>query len=195
MTGQAVILYGPPTSGKDTATTALTRQDERYALLRKLKYGTGRSTGYRPVSRAELDDLRGAGRLVVETQRYGNVYAVDRNNITILIEEGRIPIVHMGNVADLERLRASAPLDWMSVLLWIPRGVCAERSPHRGDVDTPKRLQAWDETYRDVQAAADRPVFDLVIRTDRAGPAEVARQITEAVATATRQPAAIPGLG
>ncbi|MGC4953864.1 guanylate kinase [Actinomadura citrea] len=192
MTRQGVILYGPPTSGKDTTTTALTHQDNRYALLRKLKCGAGRSTGYRQVSRAELDDLRSAGRLVVETHRYGNVYAVDRNDIAALVEEGRIPIVHIGNVADLERLQVGAPLDWMSVLLWIPRSVCAERSPHRGDVDTPKRLEAWDETYRDVQTVADRPVFDLVIRTDQAGPAEVAHQITEAVATASRQPTPIP---
>lgn len=194
MTGQGVILYGPPTSGKDTTTTALIRQDERYVLLRKLKYGTGRSTGYRQVTRAELDDLRSTGHLVVETHRYGNVYAVDRNDITALVEEGRIPIVHMGNVADLERLRAGVQLDWMSVLLWIPRTVCAERSPHRGDVDTPDRLEAWDQTYRDVQAAADRPMFNLVIRTDQASPVEVARQITEAVATASRQPASIPDL-
>ncbi|MEV3922592.1 hypothetical protein [Actinomadura coerulea] len=59
--GQGVILYGPPTSGKDTTTAALTRQDERYVLLRKLKYGTGRSSGYRQVTRAELDDLRRTG--------------------------------------------------------------------------------------------------------------------------------------
>ncbi|WP_141580483.1 guanylate kinase [Actinomadura sp. WMMA1423] len=195
MTRQGVILYGPPTSGKDTATTALIRQDDRYALLPKLKYGTGRSTGYRLVSPAELDDLRSTGRLVVETHRYGNVYAIDRRDITALVEVGRVPIVHMGNVADLERLRTGAPMEWTSVLLWIPRAVCAERSPHRGDVDTPRRLAAWDETYRDVQAAADRPVFNLVIRTDRAGPDEVARQITEAVAADTRQPAAIPNLG
>ncbi|MEV3927274.1 guanylate kinase [Actinomadura coerulea] len=192
MTGQGVILYGPPTSGKDTTTTALTRQAERYVLLRKFKYGTGRSTGYRQVSRAELDDLRRSGRLIVETHRYGNVYAVDRNDFTALLDDGRIPIVHMGNVADLERLRAGVRLDWMSVLLWIPRTVCAQRSLHRGDVDTPDRLKAWDQTYRDVQAAADRSVFNLVIRTDQASPAEVARQITEAVATAPRQPASIP---
>ncbi len=74
-----MILYGPPTSGKDTITAELTRQDARFALLPKLKTGTGRTAGYRLVPIDELAALRVAGRLVVETRRYGNIYAVDRS--------------------------------------------------------------------------------------------------------------------
>lgn len=184
MTRPGVILYGPPTSGKDTVTAELARQDARYTLLPKLKVGTGRSTGYRHVPSTELDKLRTTGRLVVETHRYGNVYAVDRDAIAALVEADRVPIIHMGNLADLQRLRAAVPLDWTAVLLWIPRAVCADRSKHRGDVDTPKRLQAWNETRNDLQAT-NTPVFNLIIHTDQADPAETARRI---LATAAAGP-------
>jgi guanylate kinase len=192
MTSPGVILYGPPTSGKDTTTAELTRQDERYALLPKLKIGTGRSTGYRLVSDAERERLRSAGRLVVETHRYGNVYAIDRDDIAALVDGDRIPVVHMGNVADLQRLRAAVPLTWTSVLLWIPRGICAKRSELRGDPDTPKRLRAWGETLADLRATADTPVFNAIIRTDETDTTEAARRIITAVTTGPGEPITIP---
>ncbi|WP_412516227.1 guanylate kinase [Actinomadura madurae] len=190
MTSRGVILYGPPTSGKDTVTAELARQDDRYTALPKLKVGTGRSAGYRPLTSTDLEKLRDADRLVVETRRYGNVYAIDRHDIAALLAADKVLIVHMGNVADLNRLRESVPLDWTTVLLWVPRAVCADRSKHRGDVDTPKRLQAWDETLGDLQAT-DTPVFNLVIHTDQADPTETARRIIAAVA-GPRQLATVP---
>jgi guanylate kinase len=184
VTKRGVILYGPPTSGKDTITAELTHQDDRFALLAKLKAGTGRTTGYRAVSVDELAALRQAGRLVVETERYGNRYAVDRHDIDELTEVGRVPVVHIGNLADLAELRAAVPLDWTCVCLWVAREVCAERSRQRGDVDTPARLRAWDETDADLQQAEAQEgatPFSLVVHTDRAEPAETARRIINAV--------------
>jgi len=195
MTGHGVILYGPPASGKDTITAELARQDARYTLLAKLKVGTGRTAGYRQVSAADLDKLRSAGRLVVETHRYGNVYAIDRDDVTALVEADRIPVVHMGNLADLQRLQDGIRLTWTTVLLWLSREACADRSQRRGDTDTPARLQAWDETRKELNAAT-APVFNLVIRTDLADPAEAAKQIIVTVA-AGPQPTVtnLPDLG
>lgn len=181
MTRQGVILYGPPTSGKDTITAELSWQDERFALVTKLKAGTGRSTGYRYVSLEELEALRDAGRLVVETQRYGNRYAVDRQDIDALTEACRIPVVHMGNLADVHRLRAAVPLRWTTVLLWVPREVCAERSRHRGDTDSPQRLQAWDETLADLQSARKSLPFDLTLQTDQMMPDQAAHRIIQTI--------------
>ncbi|WP_242888054.1 guanylate kinase [Actinomadura litoris] len=192
MTSPGVILYGPPTSGKDTITAELSRLDDRYALLPKLKTGTGRSTGYRLVSEAEREALHTAGRLVVETHRYGNVYAIDRQDIAALVDADRVPVVHMGNVADLRRLRAAVPLDWTSVLLWVPREVCAKRSEHRGDPDTPNRVQAWDETRADLRVTADTPVFNTIIRTDHTSATDTAHRIIEAVAVGPGEPIAVP---
>ncbi|MFC5754988.1 guanylate kinase, partial [Actinomadura rugatobispora] len=123
-------------------------------------------------------------RLVVETERYGNRYAVDRHDIDELTETGHVPVVHIGNLADLAELRAAVPLDWTSVCLWIPREVCAERSQRRGDVDTPARLRAWDETDADLRRGESQKgavPFDLVVHTDQAEPADTARRIIEAI--------------
>ncbi|WP_433331667.1 guanylate kinase [Spirillospora sp. CA-294931] len=181
MTRQGVILYGPPASGKDTVTAALSGQDDRFALLPKLKAGTGRSTGYRHVTPEELDALHHAGRLIVETQRYGNRYAVDRQDVEHMTRAGRIPIIHMGNLADVAALRSAVPLEWTAVLLWIPRAVSAERSKHRGDVDTPKRIQAWEDTDAEIRATGEKPPFDLAIHTDQTEPTDAARRIIRAV--------------
>lgn len=191
MTGHGVILYGPPTSGKDTVTAELVSQDARFAPVAKLKVGTGRTTGYRRVSSAELDKLRAAGRVAVETHRYGNVYAVDRDDIAAVVEADRVPVVHMGNLADLRRLRAAVPLAWTSVLLWIPRAVCADRSRQRRDTDTPARLKAWDETRNDLRTAG-APVFNLIIHTDQTDPAEAAQRIITTVAAGPQPSVTVP---
>ncbi|MFF9511971.1 guanylate kinase [Streptomyces sp. NPDC014724] len=174
----AVVLYGPPTAGKDTVTAALCSADSRFQSVTKLKHGTGRSAGYRFVTAEELDDLRHRGRIVVETPRYGNIYAVDHLSLTQPQEQGLVPVTHIGNVADmrtlLDRTRATS---WLRVLLWVPRNVCQERSGERGDTDTPKRLAAWDETAQDILESDVRDLFDLVVRTDRTDPAMTAKQI------------------
>ncbi|MBW8487240.1 phosphotransferase-like protein [Actinomadura parmotrematis] len=182
MTPRGVILYGPPASGKDTITAALAARDERFVQLTKLKVGSGRSTGYRYVSAEDLAELRDAGRLVVETERYGNRYAVDRNAVDALTEAGYVPVIHAGSVADARALTAGVPLDWVRVELRVPREVCAERSRGRGDVDTAARLRAWDEAADERERNADGPPFDLTIRTDQAAPDEAARQIIDAAA-------------
>ncbi|AXI76827.1 nucleoside/nucleotide kinase family protein [Peterkaempfera bronchialis] len=162
-----VVLYGPPTAGKDTITSALSAADPRFRLVTKLKQGSGRSAGYRFVTSEELSGLRDQGRIVVETRRYGNVYAVDRRDIAELRSQGLIPVVHIGNVADLRRLLGGAAADWLRVLLWVPADVCEERSRLRGDADTTKRLTAWAETAADLLGADVDGLFDVIVRTDR----------------------------
>ncbi|HEY9440271.1 MAG TPA: guanylate kinase [Streptomyces sp.] len=178
----AVVLYGPPTAGKDTVTAALCAAEPRFRPVLKLKHGTGRSAGYRFVTAAELDDLRRQGRIVVETQRYGNVYAVDQLSVTRPQDEGRIPVTHIGNVTDLRTLVSrTTATSWLRVLLWVPRDVCEARSRERGDTDTPQRLIAWDETAQDLLHSDVRDLFHVVVRTDHADPALVAKQIAHAL--------------
>ncbi|MFF4245475.1 guanylate kinase [Streptomyces sp. NPDC001822] len=178
----AVVLYGPPAAGKDTVTESLCSADQRFEPISKLKHGTGRSAGYQFVTADELGDLRSQGRILVETRRYGNVYAVDARSLTEPQQRGRVPVTHIGNVADMRTLLdCTASISWLRVLLWIPRNECEQRSRARGDTDTAKRLTAWDETVRDLHESDVRDLFDLVIRTDRAEPATAAKQISYAL--------------
>lgn len=118
---------------------------------------------------------------MVETRRYGNVYAIDRHSLEELQGRGKVPVVHMGNVADLRALLAGTGGGWLRVLLWVPRDVCEERSRQRDDSDTAKRLVAWDETARDLLDSDLRDLFDVVVRTDRMEPKEAAEEIVAAL--------------
>lgn len=180
MSPHGIVLYGPPASGKDTVTAALHRLDPRFVLLPKLKAGTGRAEGYEFVTAEQLEKLRGVGRLVAETHRYGNVYAVDRQTIDDMEAAGNVPVAHMGNIGDLRRLVGRAPDSWLRVLLWIPREITEQRSIARGDADTGKRLTAWDETLADLKANTDEGFFHLRIHTDRLSADAAAEEIMTA---------------
>ncbi|MFE6908125.1 guanylate kinase [Streptomyces erythrochromogenes] len=161
------MLFGPPTAGKDTVSAALARLDDRYEQLTKIKVGSGRTAGYRMADPEELDALRAAGRLVMETTRYGNTYAVDRGDLNAMVDAGRIPLVHLGSVDHLRTFTTAVREAWLCVLLWVPRDVCEQRSRERGDRDTPDRLAAWDEALADLQAVPEgEEPFHLLLRTD-----------------------------
>ncbi|MDF5757637.1 guanylate kinase [Spongiactinospora sp. TRM90649] len=190
MTVRGVILYGPPASGKSTVTAALTDLDPRFELLRKLKVGTGRAEEYDFVTGEELDRLRAAGRIVTETHRYGNRYAIDRHPVEHMARAGLVPVAHVGNCADLKRLAVTG--EWLAVLLWLPREVCRARSLRRGDSDTAERLKAWEETLTDLEEHETEQLFHLRLATDRIGSDQAAREIADAftvLASGSRRPA------
>ncbi|GAA3377856.1 hypothetical protein GCM10020367_55200 [Streptomyces sannanensis] len=178
-----VVLFGPPTAGKDTISVSLAGLDQRFGQLTKVKVGSGRTAGYRVATSGELAALRRAGRLVLETERYGNTYAVDRADLEAMREDGRVPLIHLGSVSHLRTFRAAVGEPWLCVLLWVPRDVCRHRSLGRGDRDTGDRLAAWDEALADVATAdAAEDMFHLLIRTDQVDADKAAEIVAQAYA-------------
>lgn len=176
MRRQGIVLYGPPASGKDTITKALTALDPRYVQYERLKAGSGRTHSYRMTTRDEIDRLREHGDLIYENTRYGNLYAIDRPSIDALLGRGLIPIVHLGQLAGLRAL--SKRSQWLAVLLWCSRECSARRAEARGSTDLDARLRAWDETEADLKDA--RPDdFVLRIDTNQTSPLGAARAIAE----------------
>jgi guanylate kinase len=181
MRPDAVILYGPPASGKDTITAALTGRDDRYALFDRLKVGANVRAPYRAASASELDRLQAQGLILYTNERYGNVYAIDRPRLDELTAAGRVPVVHLGQIAGIDALHTGYPARWVTVLLWCPREVTAARAHERGSTDVDARLTVWDETSTDLDKAAGPDLFDLVLRTDRRAPEQAADLIHQAV--------------
>ncbi|MFE4953478.1 AAA family ATPase [Streptomyces sp. NPDC056653] len=180
-----VILYGPPGSGKDTVTAELARLRPEFALFERLKAGPGRTAGYRLTTAHRIEELAQAGELLYRNARYEAEYAIDRGEVSALVESGRIPVLHMGQVAGASAVEAF-PIHWAKVLLWCPEIVTRERCEARGDKDVDARLKAWHDTRQDLLDHAVEP-WSLVIRTAQVSATQAARAIDEALS------AGVPG--
>ncbi|MEV7166460.1 guanylate kinase [Streptomyces microflavus] len=181
MTGrQGVILYGPPASGKDTVTAALTELSPRYAQFARLKVGTGKAAGYRMGTAEQLHELEAAGDVVYANARYGNTYVIDRPSVDAAFATG-VPVVHLGQIDGIRALVDGYPADWSVVLLWCPREVTEQRSAERGDRDTAARLAAWDATREDLDKHPGT-TWGLTVDTTAAAPQDAARLIDQLLA-------------
>ncbi|MEU0391215.1 guanylate kinase [Streptomyces sp. NPDC006208] len=178
MNPSGVILYGPPGSGKDTITAELSNLRSEFALFQRLKAGPGRATGYRLTTAERIEQLAQAGEVLYRNSRYDAEYAIDRREVSALVDSGRIPVVHMGQVAGA-RAVATYPINWVRVLLWCPEDVTRQRCQRRGDRDLGARLKVWHETSQDLVDHALEP-WSLVIRTDQVSAAQAAQAIDEA---------------
>ncbi|MFI1397814.1 guanylate kinase [Streptomyces sp. NPDC020681] len=184
MRPSGVILYGPPASGKDTITAELARIRPEFTLFQRLKAGPGRTTSYRLTTTAHIEGLAEAGELLYRNARYGAEYAIDRIEISALINADRIPVLHMGQIAGASAV-TTFPLHWVRVLLWCPLEVTQTRSVGRGDKDVEARSKVWHETREDLLAHPSEP-WTLTIRTDHFSPAESARAISKAMASGAK---------
>lgn len=147
MPDQAIILYGPPASGKDTITACLTAAHPQYRLCRRLKCGPGRTDGYRMISRGQLGDVRARGDAVWETRRYGATYVIDRPWIERMLGGGEIPVLHLGEPAGVAAVTRAFPgADVVVAALECPRDIALERIEARQTGDTATRLAAYDAT-------------------------------------------------
>ncbi|CAM5575025.1 phosphotransferase-like protein [Streptomyces coeruleorubidus] len=180
-----ILLYGPPASGKDTVTAALTELDPRYVPFTRLKIGSGRTKGYRMGNQEQLAELEARGDVIYRNDRYGNIYVVDRAGLEHAMEGGRVPVVHLGQMAGIELVTARFPAHWRRVLLWCSKDTTARRSPLRGDTDTDARLVAWDATQADL-GAHPHAEWDLRMDTEETAPPEAAKRIHEVVRAAGR---------
>lgn len=174
-----MILYGPPASGKDTITAELARLDPRYVLFRRLKIGGGNTNGYRLAGQDDLAQLHAEGHVLYQNERYNSTYVVDRPQLSEMLTAGRVPVVHLGQIAGV-RAVAAFPARWVTVLLWCSRETTARRARARGSTDIDARLAAWDETFADFKQAGASD-FLASIDTDTISSEEAARMIVSRV--------------
>ena len=173
-TGQGVILYGPPASGKDTITRELHRLDARCVLFPRLKVGAGRREGYRFIDQNQLDQLTASGDIAWTNHRYSATYAVDISGLHDHLNR-HVTILHLGQAEAIDAIRQAVPAArWHVVELWCPRDVTEARLVERDPSDVQRRLSAWDATDKLTEA-------DQRIDTSTTPPADAARLILAAI--------------
>ena len=142
-----VLLYGPPASGKDTVTAALSHLDPQFQLFERLKDGPGRTAGYRMIGPEQFDQLRDSGDLIWVNSRYRARYAIDHSGLIQLLSSGYVPVVHAGQPEVIEAVVAATPsVQWSVVELRVSRAEAISRIAARATGDLAERLAAWDET-------------------------------------------------
>ncbi|GAA5085787.1 hypothetical protein GCM10023259_098330 [Thermocatellispora tengchongensis] len=181
-----MLLLGPPAGGKSTITQALHDLDPRFVLLRVLRVGVERGEEYHVITEDQLQVLRAAGRIILETRNGDRGYAIDAHPIDHMTTAELIPVVHVANCADLRSLTSWA--DWLSVLLWVPREVCEQRARRRGDPDVAETLKAWEEAAADIAEHECDGLFHLRLTTSRMTIEEAAGQIADAFTVLGRSP-------
>ncbi|MEV0282176.1 guanylate kinase [Streptomyces sp. NPDC050610] len=135
-----ILLYGPPASGKDTITIALTELNPSYGLFSRMKVGSGRTQGYRTASREQLETLEARGHVLYRNDRYDSTYVVDRPDLDEAMSDGRVPIVHLGQIAGVQQVAASYPARWWKALLRRP-ATSPNFAPPNAATPTPR--PAW----------------------------------------------------
>jgi guanylate kinase len=172
LSGRAVILYGPPASGKSTVTKQLERIDSRYRLFLRLKAGSGRAAEYRITTQDHIKDLQAAGEIVWTNERYGAVYAIDRLHLRRMVKGGHIPVLHVGQRSAIYAIVSALPdVQVITVSLTCPREVALQRIASRETGDIPDRVAAYDATEQFIDA-------DIAIDTNVVGPVEAADLIS-----------------
>jgi guanylate kinase len=173
-----LILYGPPASGKDTVSAALTATDHRFQLYYRLKAGPGRTSGYRMTTTQAMDELEQKGQIVWQNQRYDSRYVIERESLLGMLHRDEIPVIHAGQPEVITAVRSATPnATWTVAQLWCPRDIARARIIERGTGDIEARLAAWEATPHLNDA-------DLNIDTSLCTPADSAEAIRHTVETA-----------
>jgi guanylate kinase len=169
------LPHPPPASGKSTVTSHLEQIDSRYHLYPRLKAGRGRVGEYRITTLDHIGNLREAREVVWSNERYGAVYVVDRPYLRRMVEEGRIPVLHVGQRAAVDAIVAALPdVQVTTVSLTCPRDLAVCRIAERATGDTADRIAAYDATEQFAGA-------DLTIDTSVVSPVEAADLIANRV--------------
>ncbi|WP_432049574.1 kinase [Verrucosispora sp. NA02020] len=171
---QGLIIYGPPASGKDTITAALVAKHPQFEHFKRLKSGGGRTSGYRMISEAGADALRKTpGAVLWENSRYGATYFVERSGLEQMWQSGRMPVVHLGQVAAIDALR-DTEAQWTVVELYASPVILHSRIRSRSTGDDDQRFAAIEQTPR-------LPTADMRIDTGVMSIAEAAEMIARFV--------------
>ncbi|WP_130407066.1 kinase [Micromonospora violae] len=174
---KGLILYGAPATGKDTITAELVHREPCFEHFKRLKFGSGRSAGYRMIDHGQAQILRQSPEMILwENSRYGSTYFVDRPGLERVWDLGRVPVVHLGQVEAVEAIArdSASGAIWTVVELHCQPAILYDRIRSRQTGDDVQRFAAVAHTNR-------LPVADIRIDTGSVPVAEAAEKIADLV--------------
>lgn len=186
----AILLSGPPATGKDAVTAALHCNDKRIVHFTKHRAGVGGQTAsqYLDVDVALFKHMEQHGDFLQWHSRYGRYYGVSSQVLQHNILNGLISVIHVCRYENLLALRSRNELrSAISILLMCSRQQVRLRleERHQGHLEEiERRLSAFDE---EIQLLHEKLVengsldFDLVIDTTYRSPDELAATILSVI--------------
>lgn len=184
---RAILISGPPASGKDTLTRALGCIDPAYRMANKHKDSRAGSTHHIIVTPAAFDAMLEQGAFLQWHERYGRRYGLACRTVEDILAEGGFPIIHTGRLANLRMLQSVMP-DAVSVLLQAPLNVLTGRlsQRHAGNaVEIAARLDAAETEIAETRDCTDD--FDIVFHNDGDDGDAAARALHQAILAHLRQ--------
>ncbi len=183
---EAILLSGPPASGKDSLTEALHGIDPKFVHFRKHRAGSGGQPGaaYIDISVSQFERMAQQNRFAQWHDRYGRYYGVAVEELDRTLSTAKIPIIHVGKYQNLLALRQHPLLrPALSILLLCSRAAAGVRLENRhagqlGEVEA--RLAAFDQEQQTLRDERDRRGlldFDLVTDSGSKTVSQLARSI------------------
>ncbi|MCD8117784.1 MAG: hypothetical protein LUE21_11895 [Oscillospiraceae bacterium] len=163
MDKKVILLSGMPAAGKDTVTELLCRRDSRYTAFKKYRSTDGDTPlkdTYYNISKEAFRAKIEAGELLQFHCRYGRYYGIGRAELAAKLEQGRIPIIHIGRLENYYAFRQAAAslrqdteseYALLHILLWAPLDILEERLIRRekSAAEVARRMAAAREELED----------------------------------------------
>lgn len=172
MVRKILVLFGTPTSGKDTVSKEL-QSIGAYKMLRKTKLGNGRRAGYKMTIREPKRE-----QVVSTVFRYGNKYYVLESELLGIIEQNLIPIICTTStieVSDICKWAVNHECEIVLVGLFTSFEVFTRRSKNRGDTDTQLRARSWQIGIKAIKAMETQ--FSALFDTEEYSPQKLAKLV------------------
>lgn len=178
MKRKILIFSGMPASGKDTVTDGIISTDPRFVALKKHK-SVGSSDAikdtYYNISIEEFNQKAKNGDFLQYHGRYGRYYGIDESVLRSLIEQDKIPVIHIGRIENYYAFidsinNKNIHCNVVHIQLWNSREKLIDRIKLRDKLpeEIEKRISAMEQEFEDAKAMMERneKPFTAVVRNN-----------------------------